>query len=121
MTFVAAVGLAVAMATGSRLQTAIGTSLVPVLFFGFVFVRLVQPGDPYESLYLYVIDVNYHLGNVYLATTGALGATFNPSTQRSFTALVGYVPPVASVGLVGGLTVGLLAAALYRFGRIDVP
>jgi ABC-type transport system involved in multi-copper enzyme maturation permease subunit len=145
VTFVAAVGTAVAVATGDRLQTAIGTSLVPVLFFGFVFVRVVQPGDLYERLYLYVIDVNYHLGNVYVTVTGAFGATFNPSTQRSFTAvagvydtagawvdpllggivgdvpLVGYVPPVASLALVGVLTVGLVAAALYRFGRMDVP
>jgi len=144
-TFVTALGVLAAVRTADRLQTALLTAVVPVLFFAFVFVRVLPVGGIYETLHLYVIDVNYQLGNAFVAIQEATGTSFEPATQDAFATvsgvydtaaawedpllggmagsvpLSGYVPPVASVGAVGVLAVGLAAAAVYRFERMDVP
>lgn len=143
--FVAAIGALLAVVTGTRLQTALGTALLPVLFFAFMFVRFLPVGDLYENLFLYVPDVNYHLGNVYATVHSAFGTEFTPATRESIstvsgvydvgsvwtdpllggiggsTPLAGYVPPMISVAVVGILSIAALTGAVYRFERMDVP
>lgn len=143
--FIASVGLLVAVGTGTRLQTALGTALLPALFFAFVFVRVLPVGDLYETLYLYVLDVNYHFGNVYAAIHGAFGTEFTPATRDAFATvsgvydttgvwtdpllggiassipLTGYVPLVLSPAAIAVLSLGALVGAVYRFERMDVP
>jgi len=143
-TFVAAVGTVAAVMTESRLKAALVTALLPVLFFAFIFVRLLPAGDIYENYFLYVVDLNYHLGNLYVATQSAVGTSFNPATQQSFAVvsgvydidatwrdpvldgivgsvpLAGHVPVAVSVGVVLVLTVGLFAGAIRQFERMDI-
>lgn len=142
--FVAAVGMMVAVYTQSQLKTALLTAIVPVLFFAFIFVRLLPVATVYEDYYLYLVDVNYHFGNAYVAIQGALGADFNPATQQSFDTvsgvydtasawqdpllggmpnavpLAGYLAPVLSLALLAVIAVALLAGALFRFERMDI-
>ncbi|QSG07498.1 ABC transporter permease [Halapricum desulfuricans] len=144
-TVAAAVGTLLAVVTGTRLQTALGTALIPVLFFAFMFVRFLPVGDLYTDLFLYVPDVNYHLGNVYATVHGTLGVEFTPATREAIstvsgvydvggvwtdpllggiggsTPLAGYVPPIVSVIVVGLVAIAALAGAVYRFKRMDVP
>ncbi len=141
----AAIGTLLAVVTGTRLQTALGTALLPVVFFAFMFVRFLPVGDLYADLFLYVPDVNYHFGNVYVAIHGALGAKFTPATREAIstvsgvydvggvwtdpllggiggsTPLAGYVPPIVSVIAVGLVAIAALAGAVYRFERMDIP
>ncbi|MCU4727833.1 ABC transporter permease [Halapricum hydrolyticum] len=141
----AAIGTLLAVVTGTRLQTALGTTLLPVLFFAFMFVRFLPVGDRYADLFLYVPDVNYHLGNVYVAVHGALGTEFTPATRNAVstvsgvydtasvwtdpllggiggsTPVAGYVPALVSVVVVAIVTIVALAGAVYRFERMDIP
>ncbi|SDX73031.1 ABC transporter permease [Halobellus clavatus] len=136
--FVNAVGMAASVATRNRLQTAALTAVVPALFFVLFVARLV-PGSIYEDYSLYMIDVSYHLGNVYALLLGTLGDPLpvELQAQLGFWAgvyevpqgqdalgesleLVGYVDPVVSLALCVCLTLGLLAVALVQFQRLDV-
>lgn len=143
-TFVAAAGTFAAVLTRSRLKTALVTCLLPVLFFAFIFVRLLPAGGVYEDYFLYLLDLNYHFGNLYVGVQSAVGTSFNPATQQSFAIvsgvydigatwqdpvlegivgpvpLAGYVPVAVSVALIGVLAVGLFAGALLRFERMDI-
>jgi ABC-2 type transport system permease protein len=143
-TFVAAVGTMAAVLTASRLKTALVTCLLPVLFFAFIFVRLLPTGGVYEDYFLYLVDLNYHLGNLYVGVQSAVGTSFNPATQQSFALvsgvydieatwqdpfldgivgpvpLAGHVPVAVSVGLILVLAVALFGGALYRFERMDI-
>lgn len=135
---VTAVGLAASVLTRSRLQTAVITALLPVLFF-VMFVVRVFPGDIYEDYSLYMIDVSYHLGNVYTLLLDTIGDPIPVEVQARFgfwmgvyevpeeqvtvresLDLVGYVDPTVSLALCLALTVGLLTVALVRFQRLDV-
>lgn len=142
--FVTAVGTVVAVLTQSRLKTAILTALVPVLFFAFIFVRLLPVGDLYEDFFLYLVDLNYHFGNVYVAIQSGVGVDFNPATEQSFdfvsgvydvggawedplldgmastVPLAGHVPTVVSSLMILVLSVVFLAAAVYRFENMDI-
>lgn len=144
-TFVGTVGVFLAVITASRLQTALLTALVPVLFFAFIFVRLLPASEVYEGLFLYVLDVNYHFGNIYVLTQGVFGVKFAPSARAAFdgvsgvydtagvwrdpllggianpTPLAGYLSPVVSLTAIVVLSGAALAGAIYRFERMDVP
>lgn len=142
--FMTAVGTLFAVLTGSRLKTALVTAVVPVLFFAFIFVRLLPVGDTYEGFFLYLVDVNYHLGNLFVLIQETVGPGFNSETAGSFSTvsgvydvteawtdpvlggivgsvpLSGYVPPAVSSALVLVLSVVVLAAAVYQFQRMDI-
>lgn len=142
--FATAVGTLAAVLTGSRLKTALVTAVVPVLFFAFIFVRLLPVGDTYEGFFLYLVDVNYHLGNLFVLIQETVGPGFNAETAGSFSTvsgvyditatwqdpilggivgsvpLAGYVPPVVSSALVVVISVVVLVGAVYRFGRMDI-
>ena len=140
----AAVGTLVGVVTRSRLQTAVLTSLLPVVFFAFVLARQLLPADLYKQYYLYVLDVNYHLGILFVLVHDLVGFGLDPSTAEAIETvsgafdtagmwedplldgfvgsmpLAGHVPPVVSV--LGVVVVGIaaLAVATRRFERMDV-
>lgn len=140
----AATGTALAVFTRSRLRTALLVLLLPLFYFAFLPIRALA-GESYEDYHLYLADVNYHFGNVFVVVHDAAGTGFTPETQASLAAwtgvydaqsaaydpmlgglpttleLAGHVPAVASLAglLVGSL--GLFVAAVYRFERVDVP
>jgi ABC-2 type transport system permease protein len=135
---VSAVGTAAAVVTRKRLQTAAVTALAPALFFS-LFVARIFPGEIYENYSLYLVDLGYHLGNVYALFLGAIGNPIPAETQarlgfwsgvyeppadpesvQGSLELVGYVDPGVSLALCLLLTVGLLAFAFVRFQRMDV-
>lgn len=141
---VAALGTLLGVLSGSRLKTMLGTTLVPVLFFAFTFLRFLPAEDLYERYFLYVPDLSYHLGNVYLTLQGVVGPEFNPETQEAFATvsgvydagtawrdpllggivgsvpLSGYVSPTVSVAVVVVTSAALFAVAVVRFDRMDV-
>jgi ABC-2 type transport system permease protein len=136
--FVAAVGVTAGVLTRNRLQAAALTAVVPVLFFVLFVARLV-PGSLYEDYFLYLLDVGYHLGNVYalilqtvwgplpvelqtqLATwAGVYEVPSDPNAVEGSLELAGLVDPAVSLVLCLGLTIGLFAGALVRFRRLDV-
>lgn len=141
---VTALGVAVGVWTGSRLKTALVTALAPVLFYVFTFVQLIQLGGTYETYYLYVPDLSYHFGNLYIFIQDAVGPEFTPETQDAFASvsgvydagagwrdpllegivgsvpLSGYVPQLVSLALIALVTAALLAAAFVTFERMDV-
>jgi ABC-2 type transport system permease protein len=136
---VAAVGVAFSVLTENRLQTVLGGLSLSVSFFTLWLVRLINR-SLYEEYYLYVLDVSYHLGNVYALLHANVGEELPTQTKLVFGTLsgiydlegiessgppesielVGYVDPVVS--LVGLLTIaiGSLALAIYRFERLDI-
>jgi len=135
---VAAVGTASSVVTRNRLQTAALTAVIPVLFFA-MFVARAFPGSIYEDYSLYLIDVSYHLGNVYVlllnTISGPLPADVQvrvgfwtgvyelPAEQESLPEsleLIGYVDPGVSLVLYLSVVVGLLALAGVRFQRLDI-
>jgi ABC-2 type transport system permease protein len=142
--FVTCIGTLVGVHTGSRLKTALLTAIVPVLFFAFIFVRILPTQAIYEDYYLYVVDVNYHFAHLYVSVQSALGTSFNPGTQQSFNTvsgvydvagswqdpllggivgavpLAGYVPPILSVAIIMLLAIGVLAFAVVKFDRMDI-
>lgn len=142
---VSAVGTFFAVATASRLKTALGTILIPAVFFAFLFVRAITGGSGlYETYRLYLVDVNYHLGNSFVLVHEGLGAEFSPLTQAALwittgvydasgwghdplvggfsgtVPVVGHVPAAASVAVVVILSGGLLTAAIRRFDSRDI-
>lgn len=135
---VTSVGLALAVSTKDRLRTALGALSIPVLFFIFVPVQVFS-GDVYEDYNLYLVDVNYHFGNLFVFLHETIGNGLPPSTQSLLTALTGvyeqpeirghtpqsleltgHVPAELSVVLLAGLAVAAFAVGLRRFQRIDV-
>lgn len=140
---VGAIGTFLAVVTRRRMWTALGTLLIPALFFGFVFVRMVA-GTLYERYMLYIVDVSYHFGNAFVFVHEMAGNDFSPTTQSSldsFTGvydttgtgidplvggmsssipLAGFVPPAVSFGVLLVLSLGLLGVAVYRFERSDI-
>lgn len=136
--FINAVGMAVSVFTRSRLQTAALTAVVPVLFF-VLFVARVFPGSIYEDYSLYLLDVGYHLGNVYTLVVDAVAGPFSPEVQAQVgfwtgvyevpenpgavegsLELIGYVDPGVSLALCLLVTLGSLAVAIVQFQRLDV-
>lgn len=137
-TLINSVGMAASVITRNRLQTAALTAVVPILFFVLFVVRLF-PGDIYEDYSLYLIDMSYHFGNVYVLILEAVGDPLSVELQRQLgfwagvydvsdtqepvdgsLELVGYVDPIGSLALCLVLIVGLLVLALVRFQRLDV-
>jgi len=135
-TLVTAVGIAASVATRNRLQTAALTTVVPALFFVLFVARLV-PGAIYEDYSLYLIDVSYHLGNVYVLLLEAVGdLPVELQAAIGFWAgvyelpaegppdepleLVGYVDPAVSLALCLVVTAGLLGISIVQFQRLDV-
>lgn len=136
---VAAVGLCLAVFTRNRLQTALGALVVPALYFAFFPIRLLS-GAVYDDYALYLLDVNYHFGNAFVYVHEAVGGEFDVRTQAGLAIWtgvyelpeegaeelpaslepVGNVSMEASVALLALLAVACLAAALYRFQRMDV-
>jgi ABC-type transport system involved in multi-copper enzyme maturation permease subunit len=143
---IAAIGHLLAVVTRGRIRAALATLVVPVFFFVFIFVRFL-PGvtEIYEPFHLYVVDVNYHLGNVYVAIQSAVGVEFNPATQQSLDAvagvydtagtttdpllegivgsipLSGYLPPAVSAGVLAIVTIAGVVGAVFVFERMDIP
>lgn len=141
---VAAVATTLAVVTGSRLETALVSLLIPALLFAFWFVRELTGGrGVYSDAHLHLLDVNYHFGNAFVLVHDAVGTDFSPATQESLAAitgaydahrafdpileatattipLTGTVAPAISTGalLLGPLAL-LLGAAVY-FERTDV-
>lgn len=137
-TLINAVGIAASVLTRNRLQTAALTAVVPALFFA-LFVARLFPGTIYEDYFLYLIDVGYHLGNIYVLILDAVGGPIpvELQAQLGFWAgvynvpggqerlgdsleLIGYVDPVVSLVLCLLLIVGSLVGALVRFQRLDI-
>lgn len=136
-TLVTAVGMAASVATRNRLQTAALTTVVPALFFVLFVARLV-PGAIYEDYSLYLVDVSYHLGNIYVLLLEAVGDSMPVELQAAIgfwagvyelpaegppdgpLELVGYVDPAVSLALCLLVTAGLFGVALVQFQRLDV-
>lgn len=136
-TLVTAVGMAASVATRNRLQTAALTTVVPALFFVLFVARLV-PGAIYEDYSLYLVDVSYHLGNIYVLLLEAVGDSMPVELQAAIgfwagvyelpaegppdgpLELVGYVDPAVSLALCLLVTAGLFGVALAQFQRLDV-
>lgn len=140
----AAVGTLIGVLTRSRLKTVILTSLLPVTFLGFVFAKFLLSDDLYEQYFLYLPDVNYHLGVLFAVVHDLLGGGFDPSTAERLDTvsgafdgggawedpllegfvgsipLAGHVPTVVSVVGLLALGVASLGLALWRFERMDV-
>lgn len=138
---VGSLGVALAVRTRNRLQTGLGTLLVPALYFAFFPIRALA-GASYEDYYLYLIDVNYHFGNGFVVLVEALNGEFDVETQATLTPLTGvydaeqaeaepenlpesldlagHVDPVVSLLAIVLISAGLLAYATYRFQRMDV-
>lgn len=141
---VTALGVAVSVWTKSRLQTVLVTALAPVLFYVFTVLQLLQVGEIYKTYYLYIPDLSYHFGTLYVLIQGAIGPDFTPETQDAFASvsgvydagagwydpllggivgdvpLSGYVPQSGSVILIAAVTGALLAVAFVLFERMDV-
>jgi ABC-2 type transport system permease protein len=139
----AALGIFLAVLTGSRLRTVLGAMVVPALFLGFILVRLVAPTS-YRDNALYLVDVSYHYGNVYVWLHNTLGSGFTPPTASTLgissgvyddTAVlydpllggmpaqlepIGHLSPTVSLALLVGGTVLLLALSLVQFERADI-
>ena len=112
---------------------------MPALYFAFIAVRIFA-SEMYEDYALYLLDVNYHFGHVFVAIHDAVGvepgiqAQLNlasltgvyavpeeePETVPESLELVEHVPLEVSVLLLALLGVGALAVSLYRFQRMDV-
>lgn len=143
--FLTTIGTTAATVTANRLRTALATVAVPGLFFAFLFARTFSGrSGVYEDFSLYLIDVNYHLGNVFVFVVEAFGVSLSPQTQAGLgtvtgvfdatqwgrdplvggfsgsVPLTGYVPAVASLALVVVVAVGLLGVALYHFEHKDI-
>ena len=135
---VSAIGVAAAVLTRKRLQTAALTAIAPALFLA-MFIARVFPGDIYEDYSLYLVDLSYHLGNVYALILNTVGNPLpvevqarlgfwagvydvpdDPESVEGSLELVGYVDPTVSLAVCLLLTTGLLAFALVRFQRMDV-
>lgn len=134
--FVGSLGIAAAVVTRNQLRTAVVTALPAVLFFA-LFVARVLPGSIYEDYSLYVLDVSYHLGNVYVWIHETLGDPLPLDVKAGLALwtgayelpdgepegsleLIGYVDPAASLAAVLALSGALLAFAVVRFQRLDV-
>ena len=142
--FVAALGSFVGVYTGSQLKTMLVAALVPVLFFVSVFLNFLPIEEIYERYYLYVPDVSYHFGNLYVFVQGMLGPEFTPETQTAFATvsgiydtgsawhdplvggivgsvpLAGHVPPAVSGAVVLLFGIALIVGALLWFERMDI-
>ena len=135
---VTAVGLALAVSTKDRLRTALGALVIPVLFFMFIPVQVFS-GDVYEDYHLYLVDVNYHFGHLFVFLHETVGTELPASAQSLLTVLTGvyeqpevrghtpqsleftgHVPVELSVALLAGLAVIAFTVGLVRFQRIDV-
>ena len=137
---VAAVGVSLAVATKSRLQTAVGALAIAATYFVMMVVRLLSP-ERYEDYYFYLADFSYHFGNALVFGYGATVGDIPVEAQMSLSLfsgvydvrpgeefetmpesfeLAGYVDPAVSfAALVGGAAVLLFVAAV-RFQRIDI-
>lgn len=136
-TVVAAVGLALSVFTKSRLQTALGVLVMPALFFAPMVARLISP-DFYEDYYLYLPDMSYHLGNVFVIIHEAVHGELPVEVATTLTVfsgvydhqpgngppetleLSGYLDPGVSLGILAVLAAGALVAAAVQFHRLDV-
>jgi ABC-2 type transport system permease protein len=139
---VTAVGMLVAVVTKSRLRTALGTLLFPILYFAYFPIRIFS-GEYYEDYALYLLDVNYHFGNAFVVVHELVGGELPVETQALLSLwsgvyetpaggpnldqqlpdtleLTGHVPPELSVALLSALALVSLSAAVYRFGRMDI-
>jgi ABC-type transport system involved in multi-copper enzyme maturation permease subunit len=140
-----AFGALIATVTGNRLHTLLATLLIPALFFGFLVGRAMTAGTGvYEDYALYLVDVSYHFGNLYVAALQANGVEFSPFTQAKLGTVTGvfdvsewgpdplvgdlsgtvplveHVPMALSVGVIGGLCVVLLWSSVAYFERKDI-
>ena len=135
---VAALGVAIAVVTANRLQTALGTLVVPTLYFAFMPVRIFA-GETYEDASLYLVDLNYHFGNLFVWLTEAVGGQLDAQTQSTLAPwtgvyeepadgdnlpetldTVGFVPTEVSVVVLIGGGAALLIGAVYWFRRSDL-
>lgn len=135
---VTSVSLALAVSTKDRLRTALGGLVVPILFFIFIPVQ-VFAGDVYTDYHLYLVDVNYHFGHLFVFLHETVGNGLPPAAQsllavitgvyeqpaiRGHTPetfeLTGHVPVELSVALLAGVAVVGFAVGLVRFQRLDV-
>jgi ABC-2 type transport system permease protein len=136
---VSAVGMAVSVVTESRLQTVLGGLSLSVSFFTLWLVRLINRSF-YEEYRLYLVDMSYHLGNVYALIQANVGEELPTEAKVVFgtlsglyefegagangspesVELVGHVDPIVSLAGLSILAVGSLAIAIYQFERLDI-
>jgi len=139
---VAAVGLVLSLVTKSRLQTALSTLVVPILFFAFWVIRLFID-DTYEDFHLYLFDMNYQFGNAFVFINELVGGEFAVETETVLSVfsgvyevpeegpdldqqlpesleLVGHLSPEVSVVLLSVVAVVSLAGAVYLFETMDI-
>jgi ABC-2 type transport system permease protein len=136
---VSSVGIAASVLTESRLQTVLGGLSLAVSFFTLWLVRLINRSF-YEEYRLHVLDVSYHLGNVYALLHANVGEPLPTEAKVVFgnlsglyelegagsngppesVELVGHVDPIVSLAGLSILAVGSLAIAIYRFERLDI-
>lgn len=143
--FVGALGTLAGEVSKSRLVTLLAVLLVPISFFGFLFVRMLTGGaGVYEEYHLYLLDTGYHLGNAFVTVHDLAGTEFTPETMSALATptgvydsmdsgvdpllgelsvsvpLSGYVPPIASVVGLLLLAVLMLGGAVVHFERKDI-
>jgi ABC-2 type transport system permease protein len=132
-----AIGTAASVFTRNRLQTAALTALIPVLFFVLLVARLF-PGTLYEDYSLYLVDIGYRLGNIYILVLERVWGSIPVDAQASLglwtgvyklpegeplegsLELMGYIDPAVSLCLCLVLTVGSLGVALVKFQQLDI-
>jgi ABC-2 type transport system permease protein len=136
--FLSAFVVALAVFTTDRLRTALVGLLPAVSFLGLWITRLMVPGS-YEEYSLYLVDPGYHLGHVFLLAHRAAGTSLPTQVKAQLgfwtgiyelpgeeeampetLELVGHVEPVVSLAALSLLAVGLFAAAVVRFQRMDL-
>lgn len=134
----------IATLTGRLLWAVLGTLVLPAAFFGSIFIRLLAPTPLYEQYFLYIIDISYHFGNLFVLVNDLIGTTFSPSTQQALDTLTGtydtagsgidplvggmagsvplagYVPTVVSAGILLAVGIAALVGAVVWFDRIDL-
>lgn len=142
---VAAIGVSLAVLTQNRLKTVVIGLVLPVLFIAFILIRLVTRGaGAYVDYYLYIADLSYHFGNLFIVIHELFGTNFSPTTQvflstatgahdvtgagidpllggmPSTVPYTGHFAPALSGILLIIVATGLLLGALVYFTRTDV-
>lgn len=104
--FTASIGTFLAAFTANRLQTGLLTAGVAVLFFAFIPIRFVtQVRELYEPYRLYLLDFNYHFGNILIYLYNLMDIPLQSPVQQELSFAIGVFadPGGYTPALLGGL------------------